>query len=318
VTSLARHATLLAATAAAWSGCTGMVAAAAADCFGAAARDPQNTCSAPTASAVPAPLSTTPEKSAECTPTADSPLTICTFGAAKSRAGGHIALVGDSHALHWRTAVDHVARANRWHAFSITAPACFFSEAVHELHPGLRGVCEVYYREVHDWLRDHPEVSTMFVSQNALTPVTVPAGKSERGRSYGEIKVAGFQKAWRKLPRTVKHIVVIRDTPLISDERWECLLAAVADGTRPPGEACPILRAFAIRWDTAVTAAAALHSRRYQSVDLTSYFCDRKDCYPVIGGVLVYRDPYGHITETYAKSLGPFLLRKVRRLMARW
>lgn len=45
-------------------------------------------------------------------------------------------------------------------------------------------------------------------------------------------------------------------------------------------------------------------------VDLTRYFCDEKHCLPVIGNVIVYRDPT-HITATYAKTLAPMLLREM-------
>jgi hypothetical protein len=50
---------------------------------------------------------------------------------------------------------------------------------------------------------------------------------------------------------------------------------------------------------------------------MTRWFCDAQYCYPVIGGVLVHRDR-NHMTIDYARTLGPFLLRAVRRLMAGW
>jgi hypothetical protein len=61
-----------------------------------------------------------------------------------------------------------------------------------------------------------------------------------------------------------------------------------------------------------------LHSRRYQYVDLTEFFCSPRNCYPVIGGLLVNRDIFGHITVSYARTLGPYLFREVRKLMASW
>ena len=46
---------------------------------------------------------------------------------------------------------------------------------------------------------------------------------------------------------------------------------------------------------------------------MTSFFCSQRMCFPVVGGALVYKD-ISHLTDVYASSLGPFLLRKVRAL----
>ena len=42
-------------------------------------------------------------------------------------------------------------------------------------------------------------------------------------------------------------------------------------------------------------------------VDLTRFMCDRRRCYPVVGGALVHRD-VGHMTRTFATTLAPYLL----------
>jgi hypothetical protein len=77
-------------------------------------------------------------------------------------------------------------------------------------------------------------------------------------------------------------------------------------------------RAVALTEDTAVETVQRIHSPRYQVADLTRFFCGPRDCYPVVGGVLVYHDLLGHMTEAYARTLGPFLTRRVRFLMASW
>jgi len=61
-------------------------------------------------------------------------------------------------------------------------------------------------------------------------------------------------------------------------------------------------RSAALKWDTAVSTARLLHPPRYQSVDVTEFFCGTRDCYPVIGGVLVHSD-IDHITNAYSKTL---------------
>ncbi|MGH2943784.1 MAG: SGNH hydrolase domain-containing protein, partial [Solirubrobacteraceae bacterium] len=252
-----------------------------------------------------------------CRPVAGDPAPICAFGVSRAKARRHFALIGDSHALHWRRAVDVVALAERWRGFSITTAACPFSAAVDQLPQGLRALCQAWYRSALEWFDDHPEVSTVLVSAFAPLPVEVRGVPSGGGREVVRIKVAGYRRAWRALPRTVKHVVVVRDVPMTSQATFDCVQRVIAEGTRPPGPACTESRAYALRWDTAVSAARTLRSRRYQSVDLTGFFC-RRSCDPVIGGARVYRDPFGHITTAYSRTLGPYLHRKVRRLMRSW
>jgi hypothetical protein len=287
-------------------------AAAAPTCFGAAARDPRHPCFNASIAVKPAVKDVDVVPSSPCRLTKEKPEPVCTFGTSAARATGAIALIGDSHALHWRAAIDVVARRNRWRGYSVTTSGCFFSTAVDLMGAGATEFCVPWYRSARRWFRDHPEVGTVFVSSNATTPVIVQAGQTSLS-----VKAAGFRGAWSALPRTVKHVIVIRDTPDPADTTFACVNAAIAAGRRP-GPACPTPRADAMRLDAAVATVQQLHSKRYQSVDLTDFFCGARDCYPAIGGLLVYRDIFGHITVAYSTSLGPFLLRKVRALMAHW
>jgi hypothetical protein len=294
---------------------TGAGGAAAADppCFGAAVRDLVHPCANPTRKAYPPPTNVDWLPNSACEPTDEAPEPVCTFGVSPRRARATVALFGDSHALHWRAALRVVANAERWRAYSITTAACFLSAAVDDLPVGLRAPCRSWYRDALRWLKRHPEVRTVFVSQKADTPAVVPPGKT-----YLDVRAAGFRTTWRGLPKTVKHVVVIRDTPFTTTASLACVKRVVAAATRRPGPACAVPRSFAVTPDTAVQTVKQLHSKRFGSVDLTRYFCGPRHCYPVLGGVLVYNDDLGHITRAYSRSLGPYLLRGVRRLQASW
>ena len=50
---------------------------------------------------------------------------------------------------------------------------------------------------------------------------------------------------------------------------------------------------------------------------MTPFLCDRRACYPVIGGALVYKDIH-HLTAVFGASLGPYLQRDVETLMEHW
>ena len=67
--------------------------------------------------------------------------------------------------------------------------------------------------------------------------------------------------------------------------------------------ACGVPRRHAVRPDPAVAAARASGAH---VIDLTPQFCDARRCYPVIGGALVHKDA-DHLTQVFARTLGPFL-----------
>jgi hypothetical protein len=46
-------------------------------------------------------------------------------------------------------------------------------------------------------------------------------------------------------------------------------------------------------------------------INLTRYFCDARRCYPVVGGVYIYRDNT-HINRVFSTTLGPYVLRQLR------
>src|SRR4051794_7835256 len=102
-------------------------------CYGAAARDPQHPCYNPKLRLRVEP---TPDEAElipnfPCRPVEqDGFFGVCSFGLPQDQApNGPIALVGDSHAIHWRAAVDVVARAHGWQGLSVTASSCLFSKA---------------------------------------------------------------------------------------------------------------------------------------------------------------------------------------------
>ncbi len=97
-------------------------------CFGAAAHD----CTNPDLRDVvaPTPVEAQRAPNAPCTMVERRDrLRVCAFGAEPAAAAQTVAIVGDSHASHWRPALERVARGARWRALSITRTGCPFSAA---------------------------------------------------------------------------------------------------------------------------------------------------------------------------------------------
>jgi hypothetical protein len=176
------------------------------------------------------------------------------------------------------------------------------------MYVGAREPCVAWFRAARRWFARHREIHTVFVVQNADTPIEVTPG-----RTMTDQKVEGFSRAWRSLPKNVKRVIVIRDAPTSNQATWDCLARVIKAGKEQPGTACAFPREGNLKEDAAVEAVTRLHSKRFQAVSLADFFCGPAECYPVIGGTLVFRDIWGHLTGSYARSLGPYLRDRVRR-----
>jgi hypothetical protein len=213
-----------------------------------------------------------------------------------------VALVGDSHAGAWRAAIDVVARRRGWAGISLTHAGCPLSSTIYAALPSPdRGHCLAWNRQVRRWLASRRDIHTLIVA--ALTG----------SRTYASVNdIAGYLAAWRALPRSITTLVVMRDWPRARLSTADCVSEAMR-AHRPAGEACRLPRAYALAPDLQVAAARRVRGRRVRVIDMTRFFCDARWCDPVIGGALVYKDD-NHITEVYARTLGPYLVRRMRRV----
>jgi hypothetical protein len=284
-------------------------------CFGAAARDPLHPCRNPRLRLTvrPDPRKARTLPNASCRKIGEiEGKRICDWGAPAEQATATIALVGDSHAGMWRVALNAAAQAKDWRGISVGHAGCPLSKAVRDLPGPTRSHCNRWRKAVFKWFGKHPEVSVVFAGQLAGGSGVLPRG----GRSRFETAVRGYEDAWKALPPTVRHIVVIRDDPRVRSDSDDCILRAVAR-KQSPGVACALSRRSVLDPDPAATAAARLRSPRVQAIEFTPFFCGSRLCYPVIGGALVHTDTH-HLTATFAETLGPYMLRDIDRLSAGW
>ncbi len=280
-------------------------------CFGAAARDPERRCvnRALRFTVTPTPAEALGVLNSPCEPIdkEGESLYSCAFGTQWTEAVKTIALIGDSHAAHWRAALDVAVLRRGWHGLSLTESGCSLTKATPVLKGRRRDDCLAYNHAVVRWLEEHPQVEIVFTSSHGGKVVAA------RGQSQYDAQVDGYERAFRELPPTVKEIVVIRDTPWSTLTAPECVVEAVADGRRPD-LACAIPRRRALRQDLAAVAARRLRGTRVRLVNLTPFMCDATRCFPVVGGALVHKDG-GHITQLFSRTLGPYLARALDRIL---
>src|SRR4051794_572678 len=289
--------------------CAPAAAATGGKCFGAGARDPAHHCGAPKPvyAVSPAPGRAARERGSACTGERKQGLAEpCAFGVALKRARKQVALIGDSHAAHWRTALDVVARKERWRAYALTRNSCPFSTGGRPIPEPPRSQCARWKKDVATWLRKHPRVSMVLLVQEGSDVDTARAPDP-----FG-FAAQTYVDQWKTLPASVKRAVVIADTPGARGDVLACVKQASARHTAP-GPACAVPRALAVQPDPAVAAATLERSKRFQSIDLTRFFCDARSCFPVVGGALVYLDQ-NHLTPTFVTTLAPYLDRKLRQL----
>ena len=278
-------------------------------CFGAASRDPERPCHnrALRYTVVPTPEEASQQKHYPCTPLErQQELFACAFGAPERESVKTIALIGDSHAGHWRAALDHVAAQRRWYAISLTQTGCPMTTRIPILQGELRENCRRWNEQLIPWLERNPDVSEIYVSQHGGKVAT------ERGEDQAEAQIEGFIGAFERLPPTVKRVVVIRGSAWSAGTVPKCIEKALAERRRADRR-CALPRKRSLKRDTQAEAARRMKSKKVKLVNLTPFFCGREKCFPVVGGALVHKDG-GHLTQVFSATLGPYLGRAVDRL----
>lgn len=284
----------------------GVVLLAVPDCFGAASRDPARRCENPALrdSVDPPPERAKAEAGSFCDSVERTRLmTACGFGAMPEDADGTFALIGDSHAANLKSAVSVLTLAKRWRGVSILRAGCPLTRGAPVFASSQRSrQCRDWNRHVLRWLKQHREVKTVFLSAHTGARV-----KRRKGRSAKQSTQAGYRDLIRTLLRMRRRVVIIRDTPPATKKLSQCVARAMASGRRPQ-TTCTRPRSVSVRPDPLVDAGRSVRSSGVKLIDLTSQFCDSKRCFTVIGGALVRHDA-SHLTQRFAVTLGPFILR---------
>jgi hypothetical protein len=266
-------------------------------CFGAAARDGAG-CSNPFGT--PMSLTLTPEDKPwfhdpACTVTL-VPVDIATCQFGTEPPARTVALVGDSHAEHWRGALHRIAKEFNWKIVELLKGACPVTDARVVGFNGARTdseSCRTWNGEVSRFLsRQHPD----YIFTSSWAAAMTFEGGPESG-------VRGFADTWTRWAEAGSRVFVLRDVPATGHRDIpECL---VTHPDRPTDCARP--RSQALVPDALTEAAQRIRDSRIRLIDLSDRFCDRSTCYAAIGGATVYWDR-DHMSAPFSRSLAPYLL----------
>jgi len=261
------------------------------NCVGAAALDPRHRCAALNAGNRVAPLpGELPDDTAgayACYAYLGQPARPCDYGS-RRRHAVRVALIGDSHAAALLAVLEPQLRALNWRVTAFTGQTCAWIPA--RLAPQCRGMSEIQ----HDLLHRHYAV--VIATELRQYPNTV----------------SEHLAAMRPVAATGARIVVVEDDPGVSPDSTACVgrIDYSATGT------CGTPIAVADRYpDLLARAAERLPGARV--VATGRFFCRHGFCPATIGNVLVYRDTAAHVTASYARTLSPYLVEAIERVLPR-
>jgi SGNH domain-containing protein len=194
-----------------------------------------------------------------------------------------------------------MALRKHWQVIELALGHCPFTFALQAVTPeGAGGEwCVDYDHSVVGWLAAHPEIGRVFVSNKSRVTMVV------KGFAY---RTAKDQEALSALPASVTRIYVLRDIPMDRTTSHRCVATGVKRH-QALGPRCAIPRSLLVR-DPTAAAARRLYARGARVIDLTDFFCSRRACFPVVGGVLTHKDR-DHMTAAFSATLGPYLARAV-------
>ena len=211
-------------------------------------------------------------------------------------------LIGDSHAQQWQGPIIDLAREHQWKLRLSYLGGCPFAKVKFRGFAGAKSkadatACTKWTADMTDTIaREHPRyVFTSFFARQEL--VDDRSGRSQTAQ-YSD----GLDAYWRTWTEAGAQVVVLSDPPLNGDVReTDCVALNSADPV-----SCSVARDTAQPLDPLTEAAKANKDPNVTLVDLTDYFCDPKQCYGVVGNVVVYYDA-NHLNLEFSRSLQPMI-----------
>jgi hypothetical protein len=281
-------------------------------CFGARALDPGRHCDRVASSdLLPAPIDAATDKSqayadvggTDCWASVPHYPTIrCTFG--EKQAPTRVALVGNSHAGQWLPALQALAAKQHWRIDTYLASQCALADIPQHFDTGAHSrACRAWVdRTTHRIARSHPDLVVM---TNRISVAAAGHPYDESAPAYGR----GYTAVLRAFEAAGVKVLVLHDTPAPGDSIPDCVAEKGDDYA-----SCDGTRSAWIQDEPAEASVRQVDDPDIRFADLTDHICDGEVCHAVTGGVITYFDG-SHLTATYARTLAPYLLTPIERLL---
>jgi peptidoglycan/LPS O-acetylase OafA/YrhL len=209
-----------------------------------------------------------------------------------------VALVGDSHAAQWSSALLDIAQRHRWKLVGEVHAACRWTATMTVLAGKPYTACHEWGVQVLADLVNTVKPGVVIITDRAVSAtVDHPTLDATSRTAVGE----GMAPYVTELLRHGIKVVAIHETPELGRNVPDCL-----SGRRGSIAACSTSARKALWRHTSIDGAAAKLGSRLPVVDMNDYLCTSRTCLPVVGNVVVYRDTQ-HLTRTITLSLAPYL-----------
>lgn len=253
----------------------------------------------------------------------DDALTGCSYGASAEDATATIAVVGDSKAGQWSSALQRLAETRGWRVLIYTKSGCAVVAVPMSMSGEEYESCTRYGRSVIDALVADP-ADLVFVSNSSDTAYV--ADRLTPGDDPNEVAldafVEGEKEAWSAWIEAGSQVAVIGDQPRPISGGYDFDLPTCVERYRDYLERCSFDRAEglarsghagqlrAVEEMGAVDLTPALLGDEVPDasdaplawIDSVAASCPDETCLPTDGDVLVYREG-SHLTDTYVLSL---------------
>ncbi len=271
-------------------------------CFGAESRDPQKDCPNPSLETVMVPGVEGAGRDRLLHPQCSAPLNAdplrpCVFGTPKAGVP-RIAVIGDSHARLLMSMLADQIDAGKLVVDMFVLSACPWSTGGPNRGAGpARADCAAMQHQLFPLLDRTAGKYAAILTTSRVNEL----------RGTPREQVAGLTGAWGRVARQGVPVFAVRDNPSSDDPRRNPNFCLAEVDASSANRECSIDRAEGLeRWFDAYRVAAKRTSGATE-IDLSRFYCDEDTCPVVVGGVNVYADN-NHLTVTYARTLGPYLL----------
>lgn len=222
----------------------------------------------------------------------------CVYG--KRNSNKKVVLFGDSHALQWGPTMIRLANQRGWRLTALIRQGCTVAQVNFDTR------CDKWRANTMRRIirRERPDL--IVISTATTARYKVKKGNRTLTREQSQpLLVQGMKKTLKRLRKTGAKVVVIRDQHLVPVTTRKC----VQRNIKRPNRACSF-RPDDRRDRQNFDYRAARQVKNVRVIDPNPVFCPKRPCRVVHKNMLVYRDTY-HITATYARSLAPWLGRKL-------
>ena len=224
----------------------------------------------------------------------------CVFGDVDSPQT--IVLFGDSHAAQWFPTLERIATEEQWRLISITKSACASVDTPIwsiQLNRGY-AECDAWRDAAFAWIAELRPA--LVVVSNAHHYSIELNGALAWSTDHEDLWSDGLARTVDRLTRSASSVLVIGDTPRMTDDPPVCLSGRLNDASACATPLSEAVRAVRLTEDHRVAEELGA-----SFVDPTPWLCPTEPCPVVIGRFLVYRDRH-HMTATFARALGSRLL----------